>query len=169
MLAILLAAVTLTAPFGQAVVTVSPGPGDGMTVRIVVDVETGVTAVIARVVFADGIESVVALAPEAGGSWSGSLATPRRENARVAFEAIGPDGSPTPLPPWTRTALGADAAVVSPQASLAAPPDDARRFPWGWVGLVTGVASAGLLAAWAVAGRRGRAADGAVPREEAPT
>lgn len=149
MLVWVLAAVLLSPPFGEAAATAEPGPGDGMTVRVSVVVDDDPTVVVARLVFADGAATAVALVPGEGGAWTGSARVARRENARVAFEAIDADGSSTASAPTTLTALGAAAAVVSPRPPAPEPSPEPGRVPWGWLGLVTGAASLVLLGAWA--------------------
>jgi len=147
----MLLSVMLGAPFGEAEARALE-VDTGMTIEVSVELESGQSAVLARVVAFAGELPPVALVDQGDGRWVGILRLSGREDVQVAFEAIDADGSSDISELSTLTELGVDPATVSPTRPTTPPAEDPGPNWWLVGGAVTGIAALVLLVVWAVAG-----------------
>jgi hypothetical protein len=145
----LLLSVTLAAPFGDAEARALEA-GSGMTIEVVVTVDGGRSAVLARAVAAAGELPPVALADRGNGQWVGILNLSGREDVQVAFEAIDGGGHSDISDLTSLTDLGVDPAVISPTRPTQVPPEDQGPNWWLVGGVAAGLAALLLLGVWAV-------------------
>ena len=150
LLAILLS-VVLAAPFGEAEARALE-VDTGMTIEVSVELDSGQSAVLARVVAFAGELPPVALVDQGDGRWVGILRLSGREDVQVAFEAIDGGGSSEISQLSTLTELGVDPAVVSSTRPTTPPAEEPGPNWWLIGGAVAGIAALVLLVMWAVAG-----------------
>ena len=147
----LLLSVVLGAPFGEAEAQALE-VDTGMTIEVSVELESGQSAVLARVVAFAGELPPVALVDQGDGRWVGILRLSGREDVQVAFEAIDADGSSEISELSTLTDLGVDPAVVSPTRPTTPPTEEPEPNWWLLGGAAAGIAALVLLVMWSVAG-----------------
>ena len=147
----MLLSVVLGAPFGEAEARAIE-VDTGMTIEVSVELDSGRSAVLARVVAFAGELPPVALVDQGDGRWVGILRLSGREDVQVAFEAIDADGSSDISELSTLTELGVDPAVVSPTRPTTPPAEEPGPDWWLIGGAVAGIAALILLVVWAVAG-----------------
>jgi len=145
----LLLSVTLVAPFGDAEARALEA-GSGMTIEVVVTVDGGRSAVLARAVAAAGELPPVALADQGNGQWVGILHLSGREDVLVAFEAIDGGGQSDISDLTSLTDLGVDPAVISQARPTHVPTEDPGPNWWLVGGVGAGLAALVLLVVWAV-------------------
>ena len=169
---VLVLSVVLGAPFGEAEARALE-IDTGMTIEVSVEVDSGRSAVLARVVAFAGELPPVALVDQGDGRWVGILRLSGREDVQVAFEAIDADGSSEISDLSTLTELGVDPAVVSPTRPTTPPAEEPGPNWWLIGGTVAGIAALVLLVVWAVAGaadkRSGEPDDTADVEEREPS
>jgi hypothetical protein len=147
----MLLSVVLGAPFGEAEARALE-VHTGMTIEVAVELDSGRSAVLARVVAFAGELPPVALIDQGDGRWVGILRLSGREDVQVAFEAIDADGSSDISELTTLTDLGVDPAIVSPTRPTTPPAEEPGPNWWLIGGAVAGIAALVLLVVWAVAG-----------------
>jgi hypothetical protein len=147
----MLLSVVLGAPFGEAEARALE-VDTGMTIEVSVELDSGRSAVLARVVAFAGELPPVALVDQGDGRWVGILRLSGREDVQVAFEAIDADGSSDISDLSRLTELGVDPAVVSPTRPTTPPAEDPGPNWWLIGGAFAGIAALVLLVVWAVAG-----------------
>lgn len=171
-LAVLLAAIVLGGPFGEATVE---GAERGAGIRIDFEVAVGGSpvAVVVHVVNPGDTQETVSLTDRGGGKW-GSVADLDLINYVAVFEALYADGASEVSDPVTLLDLGLDPAVLGMGEVTVVEDDEpdrplsptTRRWGWGAVALVA-VALA-LLAVWAM-GDRPRPEEPAEPLDGDPS
>jgi hypothetical protein len=147
----MLLTVVLGAPFGEAEARALE-VDTGMTIEVSVELDSGRSAVLARVVAFAGELPPVALVDQGDDRWVGILRLSGREDVQVAFEAIDADGSSDISELSTLTELGVDPAVVSPTRPTVPPAEDPGPNWWLIGGMVAGIAALALLVWWVMAG-----------------
>jgi len=143
--------VVLGAPFGEAEARALE-VDTGMTIEVSVGVDSGQSAVLARVVAFAGELPPVALVDQGDGRWVGILRLSGREDVQVAFEAIDGGGSSEISELSTLTELGVDPAVVSPTRPTTPPAEEPSPNWWLIGGAVAGIGALVLLVVWTVVG-----------------
>jgi hypothetical protein len=155
-LAILLLALPLSPPFGEATATATSVEG-GLRLEVAVEVEGTPVAVVVRGVAPGALElPPVALADRGDGRWEGIVELPIVENILLGFEWIPSRGPATVSELHTLTELGVDSAIFTLDRPVTGFDEDddplvgveGRR--WGWLGLAAGAAALMLLAVWTV-------------------
>ena len=160
---VLVLAVPLSAPFGNAEASALEVRDDGSAVLEVTVEVTGVAAA----VLVRGVGPVdelppVALVPRGDGTWGGRVELTTTNGVLLAFEFIPPGGGAATISDlYTLVALGVDpAALVGPVARTpdaksstldAAAGADGTR--WGWLALGAGAGGLALLLVWLWMGR----------------
>ena len=147
----MLLTVVLGAPFGEAEARALE-VDTGMTIEVSVELDSGRSAVLARVVAFAGELPPVALVDQGDDRWVGILRLSGREDVQVAFEAIDADGSSDISDLSTLTELGVDPAVVSPTRPTTPPTEEPGPNWWLVGGAVAGIAALVLLVVWGFAG-----------------
>lgn len=156
LLAAVLLALPLSAPFGEATATAVSLDG-GLRIDVSVEVSGNPVAVVVRGIAPGNSElPPVALADRGDGRWEGIVQLPVVENLIVAFESIPVQGPTTISESHTLTELGVDSAIFSldnPDTGFGEEddplitPESAR---WGWLGVAAGAAALALIALWVV-------------------
>lgn len=154
--AVLVSAAILGGSFGEATASASPAPGGQMDVTFTVEVAGEAGAVVAHVVDIGGDQSIVGLAPQGAGVWSGN-ATMQVSNLIVVFEVIRSDGKSNMSDPVTLATLGVDPGLLGIEgtATTQAPPEGYSEgtLRWGWGALALAAMALALLAFWAAGSR----------------
>jgi hypothetical protein len=156
----MLLTVVLGTPFGEAEARALE-VDTGMTIEVLVELDSGRSAVLARVVAFAGELPPVALVDQGDDRWVGILRLSGREDVQVAFEAIDADGSSDMSELSTLTELGVDPAVVSPTRPTVPPAEDPGPNWWLIGGMVAGIAALALLVWWVMAGPVDKRSDNA--------
>ncbi len=148
LLAVLLT-VTLQAPFGEAEVQVLGAPS-ARTIDVTVEVEGEPVAVLARITTLTGELDPVALVSRGGGRYGQAIRLTEWEDAAIAFEYIGADGTTTISAASTLTELGVDPELVRPSVSVAPPESEGLPIdPWLLAAGAAALAAVVLLGFWA--------------------
>jgi hypothetical protein len=147
---LVLAAVTLVPPFGEATAT-AISDADGLAVEIIVSYRSSAEAVIARPYSAYEELPPTVLSDRGDGTFGGIVVFPTSENWSVGFEAFRTDGESDLSDGATLTEMGVDPIVVSlaPDAPL---PSDGLIPEGGWwliAGIGLALAALGLVGWWA--------------------
>ncbi len=165
LIAALLVALPLSAPFGEATATAT-SLDDGLWLDVSIEVEGSPVAVIVRgLAPGDSELPPVALADRGDGRWEGIVHLPVVENILMGFEIIPASGPATVSEVHTLTELGVDSAIFSIDnpATLFGEEDDPLVTPegerWGWLGVAAGAAALAVLAYWAMGTVRRRGND----------
>ena len=168
LIAVVLALIPLSAPFGEATATATSTDG-GLRFEVSVEVQGNPVAVLVRGVGPGASElPPVALDDEGDGTWVGIVQLPVVENILLGFEFIPQSGPATVSEFYTLVELGVDRAVFESSPQPTAPDVTTDPSPvspegrrWGWLGLAAGAAALTLIAFWAIGSvRSGDAQDG---------
>ena len=143
----LLLAVVLTSPFGEAnagAIDIT----DGLTVDVVVEVDGTYEAVLFRPFSTFEELAPTALRPLGGNRWGGAVTLPTAEDWLVVFDAIEPDGNAIRSDTTSLSAMGVDAVVISgePEAPVQRSIDGSTW--WLITAAVLAFAALGALAWW---------------------
>lgn len=167
---VMLLAVPLPAPFGDAEASALSVSEDGAAVLDVsVEVSGSPAAVLVRGVGPVDELPPVALSPRGDGTYGGIVELNTTTGVLLAFEYIPAGGGAATLTDlYTLVELGVDPAVLigvtpappkeSPPEAVPTGPDDTDDARWGWFALATGAAGLALLLVWLWMGR-GQALD----------
>ncbi|MGI9528352.1 MAG: hypothetical protein ACR2NG_01455 [Acidimicrobiia bacterium] len=142
----LLLAVVLTSPFGEATAA-AIDVTDGLTVDVVVEVDGTYEAVLFRPFSTFEELAPTALRPLGGNQWGGAVTVPTAEDWLVVFDAIEPDGNAIRSDTTTLSAMGVDPVVISGEP--AAPVERSIDSSTWWLIAAAVLAFAALAAlAW---------------------
>ena len=160
---VLVLAVPLSAPFGDAEASALEVREDGSAVlEVTVEVNDVAAAVLVRGVGPVDELAPVALAPRGDGTWGGIIELTTTSGVLLGFELIPPGGGAATISDlYTLVELGVDpAALVGPVART---PDPASPTPnaaggadgrrWAWLALGAGAGGLALLLVWLWMGR----------------
>jgi hypothetical protein len=164
MLAAVLLAVTLTAPFGTAEASATD-VGLPLQVVITVEVDGASEAVLVRIVAAAGELEPVAMIPRGDGTWGVTVELTEREDVLVAFEAVTSGGESAISESHRLSELGVDPAVFAIGETTTTEPSPSRLpegGPWLIVAIVAAVVAMVLVVVWALP-RRGEPLDTEAP------
>lgn len=153
-LLLVLTAVTLAPPFGEASATAVPaGEELIVTVEVAVDPSFGAGYVVVHVLGVNGRQETVPLGPSSSGAYGGTFRIVPANRA-IVFEA-GREGDFALSDTVSLVELGVDADLLRP--SFTPQTDEPARRQWGWLALAAG-AGLGLLGlAWVAWPRRSTA------------
>lgn len=143
-IALLLAAVTLVSPFGEATAA-AISDTDGLAVEIVVGYASGAEAVIARPYSAFEELPPTVLSDQGDNTYSGIVVFPTSENWSVGFEAFRSDGATDLSDGATLLELGVDPIVVSVPPIAPLPNDGLVPGGGWWLVVAIGLALAALV------------------------
>jgi hypothetical protein len=150
---VVLAAVSLAAPFGAAEAAAVAEADGAVTIEISVAVSETYSAVLVRPFSSFEELAPTALRDRGDGTWGGFLVVPTAEDWSIVFDAIAPGGGSSRSETTSLTALGVDPVVVEapPGAPLPSRSIDATTV-WLLVGVILAMAALGALAWWTFSG-----------------
>ena len=122
-LALILAAVSLGAPFGSAEASAVSDEG-GLTIEVVVEVDNGFTAVLVRPFSSFDELPPTAMNNRDDGTWGALVTLPTAEDWLISFEGIRETGETVRSDSAFLSELGVDPIVIGD------PPSWARSPPW---------------------------------------
>lgn len=144
---ILLLAVVLTSPFGDATAG-AIDITDGLTIDIVVEVDGTYEAVLFRPFSTFEELAPTALRALGANRWGGAVTLPTAEDWLVVFDAIEPDGNAIRSDTTSLSALGVDPVVIAGEPEAPVPRSIDGSTWWLVTAAVLALAALGALAWW---------------------
>lgn len=166
LIALILLAVTLSPPFGEAEARAVQADAT-LVLEVFVEVSGGPNAVLVRGVGIAGELEPTALTKAESGRWEGIVTIVGIENIRLAFEALYPDGRSVISDASRLIQLGVDPVVFgAPPPRSNSSSDVSSLDPWLLVAIAAGLLAVALISPWLFSRPR---SEGAVDKLSANT
>ena len=149
-LAVLVASITLSPPFGEATASARPLPEGRLEIEIEIEVEGRPTTVVAHLMDPGGEPRALALAPRGPGRFGGQVEIDA-VNVGVVFEALYLHGVSELSEATTLQAMGVDFEALGPSRPVQTSGQglSPATKQWGWAAVAFGAGALALLVLWA--------------------